>query len=763
MNQDLSLTNQNQNGDFWTSGPAALVPYAPAAPGKTSNTQSAKPSPMQKIHRLLRGRYSMAITLAAIGAVFGGVGGYMALPPKFESAGVVEVNPIVIGITPGENITPMLTMFIQTEVGKIQGSDVAEMAMKDPAFVDAWQKAYPNLMTTAQLDNGKTVAVPQLATADFIAAVDPEHVKNGYLIRVAFTDKNKQVAEAGCHAVLAAFMALHGKADTDSSAYDQIEYNNGLLQAARKDLTAKQGELDLLAEKYDTIELDKRNDAMQQELVVLTQKTDDAKINWLSAKNAVENQGNNPNRVDKEYLYSLVADAPDREMQLALQERETDTLNLNRLLARYGENAPAIKEQRILIQNDQKRIEDRFREYKSTHSLRMPIDGSYSDVTDQAGVDRLKKIYENLKQEETDLKDQLADVGHQMQRIADTREQLRRLNQQIDSYQSNIANLTARLTLNKPVKLTDPGGEAQVPTDKRKLVAGLGFVFGGFFPLGLMLLYGMSENRFRFSDDANEHDMLGTTLLGILPNLPDRLSDPQQAGVAAHCVHQIRTMLQISRSNDEPQVLAVTSASSGDGKTSLCLALGLSYAACGARTLLVDCDLVAAGLTHRLNVNSTDGVLEAVANRALLEYVRTTDIADVAILPVGTTHAHHASTLSPVALRRLISEGKKHFDIIIIDTGPLLGSIEASLVCAAADRSILAVARNQQRPLVERSIRHLQEIGAHLAGVVFNRAHASDFERSMSGLALRSRPAPGAPVPPFGGKDVTGSFKKKAG
>jgi capsular exopolysaccharide synthesis family protein len=224
-------------------------------------------------------------------------------------------------------------------------------------------------------------------------------------------------------------------------------------------------------------------------------------------------------------------------------------------------------------------------------------------------------------------------------------------------------------------------------------------------------------------------------------------------------------MLQINRTNDEPQVVAITSAAPGDGKTSLTLALGLSYAACGARTLLVDCDLVAAGLSHRLNVNAPDGVLEAVANRALLEYVRTTDIADVAILPVGTTHAHHASTLSPVALRRLLNESKKHFDIILVDTGPILGSIEASLVCAAADRTILTVARGQQRPLVERSIGHLQAIGSRLAGVVFNRAQARDFERSLSGIALRSRSTnthvapPETPhTPPT--KDSAGSFKR---
>ena len=124
--------------------------------------------------------------------------------------------------------------------------------------------------------------------------------------------------------------------------------------------------------------------------------------------------------------------------------------------------------------------------------------------------------------------------------------------------------------------------------------------------------------------------MSGMTLLGILPNLPDRLTDPAQAATAAHCVHQIRTMLQINAGEDS-NVFAVTSASPGDGKTSLTLALGLSFAASGSRTLLIDCDLVGAGLTSRLDMGGPNGVLEAMANRDLLQFCRPTDIADLSM------------------------------------------------------------------------------------------------------------------------------------
>ena len=93
---------------------------------------------------------------------------------------------------------------------------------------------------------------------------------------------------------------------------------------------------------------------------------------------------------------------------------------------------------------------------------------------------------------------------------------------------------------------------------------------------------------------------------------------------------------------------------------------------------------------------------------------------------------------APAALRRLLTEAKKHYEIILIDSGPVLGSIEATPVCAASDGVVLTVSRGQQRPVVEKAIQHLQSIGARFAGVVFNRAQSKDFARSISGISLRS-------------------------
>ena len=322
-------------------------------------------------------------------------------------------------------------------------------------------------------------------------------------------------------------------------------------------------------------------------------------------------------------------------------------------------------------------------------------------------------------------------------KILELKQQLEQKRDDLEKFNRQYDELAAQEAMGGTLAVVDDGSSPPVPApDKRKQFAFVGFVGGGALPIGFLLLIGLLDGKMRYSEEAGS-DMSGMTLLGILPNLPDRLTDPAQAATAAHCVHQIRTMLQINAGEDS-NVFAVTSASPGEGKTSLTLALGLSFAASGSRTLLIDCDLVGAGLTTRLDMGGPNGVLEAMANRDVLQYCRPTDIADLSILPVGQAQAHHAGMFSPAALRRMITEARKHFEIILIDSGPVLGSIEATPVCAAADGVILTVSRGQQRPLVEKGIQHLMGIGARFAGVVFNRAQARDFARSISGISLRS-------------------------
>jgi capsular exopolysaccharide synthesis family protein len=728
MKQEIQLTAKAPMVDYWTQGQSA-VGAAPAAGGHAAQ------SPLKKIHRLLRGRYPLALFLVLAGGLAGAMAGFVLLEPKFQSEGLIQVNPEVITGNVTDLTTPMIGMKMASITDVITSTGVAEYALADPNFIAAWKKAYPG--------------VDIMAPVDFAAALEAEHVKNSFNIMVTFIDKNKDVAQAGTRAAIKAYLDHYGDSGgaqlRESLAYDRTQLANEL-----KDLDAKRAQLASLGEELGTTDLTTLEGVNGAELARREGILEGATTTYEQAKNA---QIAPPTKApDREFLIGQIAgiDAVMRA-KVAVRDRDQDILD-GMKLAGYLPSYP--KYQQAMLQaaeaNDEvdKYLQD-FQIRNGQRAIPGLVDNSPVDIAlAKTNLDQAQDSYDRQFKKVQHIEKVKTAIGTVNTSIQDIQTQITEENHNIDT-------LTAATTLTKNIQVVEIGADAQPASNKRPIAAIVGFALGGAIPLGLLMLYGMVDHRFRYSDDATHADLGGVALLGILPNLPDRLSDPQQAGIAAHCVHQIRTMLQISRNNDEPQILAVTSAAPADGKTSLTLALGLSYAACGARTLLIDCDLIGAGLSHRLNVHAPEGMLEAVANRALLEYVLTTDIADVALLPVGTAHAHHASTLSPVALRRLLSEAKKHFDIVLVDTGPILGSIEASLVCAAADRTILTVARGQQRPLVERSIGHLQAIGARLAGVVFNRAQPRDFEKSLSGLALRSRPLNGNAAS-VSGPSVTG-------
>ena len=740
MNQEMQLSNtmQTAGGDFWTQGTTLTAPTSVMPPPPIG---APRLSPLAKVHRLLRGRYPVAVVLAAAGAVAGALGAYMAITPKFESKGLISINPVVTTTNLNDSMLPMWSMVLASETSLIQSTPVAEGAVADPKFLAAWQKAYHG-------------AEPPLA-ADFLANLTADRDRTSPLITVTFQDKDPRVAVAGTQAAVKSFMDHDGDVGTADRGR-KLVYIRNQLKDLNVALDADQNQLATLGSQYG-LEIGPLQSGAQDDYMKAQAQLDVAKLAYESAINPKgRSQVTDANRP---FVYQQIA-AIDDGMRQAMATRQDVADRLEQIKGTYGVNHPAYQGLVLQLAQRDKEVDSYAHAFLQTKAGQIPF--TAPDDAANSNTPFLKSRVD-ADQVEVDAKNkQMKDLAALNANILRCRQQIARDQEAIASANTRIQQLQDENNLANNVKVVSSGGPAEPAANRRTFAAAAGFFFGGLIPLGAVMLYGLTDGRFRYSDDTAHADLQGVTLLGILPNLPDRLSDPQQAGVAAHCVHQIRTMLQINRSNDEPQVLAVTSAAPGDGKTSLTLALGLSYAACGARTLLIDCDLVAAGLSHRLNVKSPEGVLEAVANRALLEYVRTTDIADVAILPVGTTHAHHASTLSPVALRRLLSEAKKQFDIILVDTGPILGSIEASLVCAAADRTILAVARGQQRPLVERSIGHLNAIGSRLAGVVFNRAQTRDFERSMSGLALRSRPATGTANGQAAAAGVAGSFRRTA-
>ena len=102
----------------------------------------------------------------------------------------------------------------------------------------------------------------------------------------------------------------------------------------------------------------------------------------------------------------------------------------------------------------------------------------------------------------------------------------------------------------------------------------------------------------------------------------------------------------------------------------------------------------------------------------------------MAILPAGAATEADGLSLSGPALAGLLKGFKSEFDVILIDTGPALGRIEACVVARQVDGILPVICRGQKQSLWNETLDELESVGT-LSGAVFNRANPKDFDRSI--------------------------------
>jgi Mrp family chromosome partitioning ATPase len=89
-----------------------------------------------------------------------------------------------------------------------------------------------------------------------------------------------------------------------------------------------------------------------------------------------------------------------------------------------------------------------------------------------------------------------------------------------------------------------------------------------------------------------------------------------------------------------------------------------------------------------------------------------------------------AGGVSAATVSRILARVRREFDIALVDTGPMLGAVETPMVAAHSDSVLLVVSPGDHRPEAEKVVAQMEDLGARIAGVVFNRAGARDVLRA---------------------------------
>lgn len=307
--------------------------------------------------------------------------------------------------------------------------------------------------------------------------------------------------------------------------------------------------------------------------------------------------------------------------------------------------------------------------------------------------------------------------------------QLSPLQGQRSFYESQIEDLelTAQITSTSGVQVLT---EAEVPespvgpTPVRDALVAL--VLGIVLGIGLAFLIDTLDERIRGVGDL-EQASGGIPTLALVPVVEkghtesfvavrDDPKSPQ-----AEAFRSLRTAVKFAGLERPMKVVQVTSPSQGEGKTTTVANLAMALAQGGDRVAVVCCDLRRPRVQDRFGIDLTPGFTDVLLGDATLAEALRRYEANVLILPAGSPPPNPSELLSGHRAAAVVKALAEEFDIVIIDSTPVLPVTDAQVVSRLVDATVVvADSRSTSRKAVSRTIQMLAQVNAPLAGVVLN-------------------------------------------
>ena len=277
------------------------------------------------------------------------------------------------------------------------------------------------------------------------------------------------------------------------------------------------------------------------------------------------------------------------------------------------------------------------------------------------------------------------------------------------------------------VRIKDKGlGAPLAPEKDRRALMAVSGAFGGFgVSFALFFVLGSFDKKTFGVRQLGDHNNRLRTL-GVMPNMNEVDKSPETVNLATDCIHRIRARIEARRSPEPGYALMVSSPFQGDGKTTLAVSLGWSYAESGYKTLLIDADFIGRAMTHQFGKLRDPGLREIVRSGKMNGEVVELGHPNLNLLGVGFDRRVSAANLNPTVLRKVINTLRDDFDMIILDTGPLTASIEALPVASVADGVALSLRRGRSRARITDCIHDIRGVGTDYLGVVLNYANRGD-------------------------------------
>ncbi len=693
-------------------------------------------------------RWSILLTFVLVTAVAEAVI-WLFLTPAYAAQAKIEVSPVIPQLLQGKSdMVPMYESYRSSQVDHITGTEVLDAVLDRPQIrATNWYRNAPvtpleKLLAWVGLD-GNVPPRDRLARALQVTAP-----KGKQHIFVSFSSTTPGEPRLIVDAVVEEYTRFANRRTTDSELNRMEKLRN---QVATRDaeLSGLRLRAAELRERIGTGTPDQlierrllRLDDLIGKLRELQVKSDI--VAQLESAGVATTQASDSGEPVQAPAARTALFESDREWQRLNQDLQLARRDLDKAPDRLGDVHPALQRLRRAVEYAEERLKEREAEITAAPPVVVPGAPAVSSNLDD--VRRMRIEMEALRKavaEETESHRTLFRDSEELRRIlvqsADLQDTLTRLRDELERTEMNrqVAGSINPWAAYEPAK---------PPEDRRPKLA-LAAPAGAL--VGAVLLAFL---RFRMSATINAADEISAPVQGaFLGYVPwQRNASPGALAVTPlhiEAIRMVRTAL-LQRLGPGRHIVQVTSPDPSAGKSTLSVMLARSLAQSGKRVLLVDADVRRPSLARHFQVEATPGLKEALLDGSGQAGVHKTDDERLSLVPAGVWSRHdEVELLANGVLAGVLARWRQQYDMVLLDSSPLLGTADGAILSRQVDGTVLTVReRHSRRTALVESLAALSAAGGRLLGTVFvgtssSLSYGYSYGRS-EGYAPLPEPAP---------------------
>lgn len=395
-------------------------------------------------------------------------------------------------------------------------------------------------------------------------------------------------------------------------------------------------------------------------------------------------------------------------------------------------------------------------EYGDLHPVMVQVRAEQADLENSIGTE-INKIVVGLENEveltrarERTLRRNLDELKSQAGRTNEQMIQVRALEREAEASRLLLNTLLGR---QKETFFQEDSGfhqpdarvisQAEIPLKpsfpNRPVILGLVILASIFLGLLTILLIEILDRGFRSGEHLERE--LELPSLGIVPLVKNRKGTPvellsqNRRTAYGEALRSLNWVLTLSSPQDRPKICVFTSTQSGEGKTTIAASLALSQAIAGDRTLLIEADVRAPSVHDLIGSKRAPGLVDYLMGDVSIEdAIHEHDASGLSIIPAGSASSNPPSLFASQRMEDVLTSLRASFDLIVIDSPPVMACADAQILGRYADTSVFVVRWGRtRRNAAAFAVSKLQAAGVNLAGGLLSMVDAKEHARYYHG------------------------------